>query len=268
MATYAVGDLQGCLEPLKKLLERVKFDPLNDRLWLVGDLINRGPESLNCLRFLYQMRDNIDCVLGNHDLHLIAIARGHRKPSRSDTLDEILNAPDCEELIHWLRHQPLIHHDAQLGYSMVHAGIPPQWSLDEARGYADEIQSVLHSDNLDEFLINMYGNTPAAWDKHLTGTDRWRCITNYFTRMRFCRADGTLNLEHKGSANDAPVGYAPWFTHAERKTRNDRIVFGHWAALEGKANTANVYALDTGCVWGGPLTMMRIDDLQFFEQRL
>lgn len=270
MATYAVGDLQGCLEPLQCLLKEVGFNPSNDRLWLVGDLINRGPASLDCLRYVYRMRNAIQCVLGNHDLHLLAVARGHRQPSRSDTLDEILNAPDAEELLHWLRQQPLLHRDAELGYTMVHAGIAPQWTLDQACQYADEINQVLRGPDCDRFLAAMYGNQPANWQEHLSGTERWRCITNYFTRMRFCRANGELDFDNKSNASTQPIAaaendFAPWFSHPNRKTTKDSIIFGHWAALEGKADHKSVFALDTGCVWGGAMTMMRLEDRQLFH---
>jgi len=270
MATYAVGDLQGCLQPLQCLLEEVGFEPSKDRLWLVGDLINRGPASLACLRFIYQMRSSIHCVLGNHDLHLLAVARGHRQPSRSDTLDEILSAPDANELLHWLRQQPLLYRDTELGYTMVHAGIAPQWTLEQACQYADEISRVLRGPQCDDFLAAMYGNHPTNWRDDLSGTERWRCITNYFTRMRFCRADGELDLENKGGVEIhaeklTAEDLAPWFLHPERKTRCDPIIFGHWAALEGNANHEHVFALDTGCVWGGAMTMMRLEDQQLFR---
>lgn len=270
MPTYAVGDLQGCLQPLKCLLADVAFDPSTDRLWLVGDLINRGPESLDCLRFLYQMRDVIDCVLGNHDLHLLAVARGHRRPSRSDTLDEILDAPDAEALLEWLRQQPLLHRDTALNFTMVHAGIPPQWTLNLASQYADEVSRALRGPQCDEFLAAMYGNQPSNWRDDLIGTERLRSITNYFTRMRFCRADGELDFDNKGGVSTSSeqintTDFAPWFLHPERKTRDDRIIFGHWAALEGQAEHDNVYALDTGCVWGGAMTMMRLEDRRLFR---
>jgi bis(5'-nucleosyl)-tetraphosphatase (symmetrical) len=264
MATYAVGDLQGCLKPLKCLLKEVSFNPGEDKLWLVGDLINRGPQSLETLRFLYEMRGSVVAVLGNHDLHLLAVAYGHRQPSKGDTLDEILIADDSEVLLQWLRQQPLLHHDERLGFTMVHAGIPPNWSLKKARKRASELEEVIRGHLFDEFLGNMYGNEPAFWDKRLEGTDRWRVITNYFTRMRFCSAAGLLELSTKSGIDQAPEGYAPWFCHPDRKTRNDKIIFGHWAALEGFTATPNIYALDSGCVWGGKLTMMRLEDERYF----
>jgi len=199
MATYAVGDLQGCLKPLQSLLQEVKFNRATDTLWLTGDLINRGPQSLDTLRFIYRMRDNVICVQGNHDLHLLAVANGHKTPSRSDTLDEILQAPDRDELLLWLRQRPLLHRDHELGFTMTHAGIPPQWDLDRAEELAEEVNQVLRGDQLQYFLANMYGNTPDHWRDDLSGAERWRVITNYFTRMRFCTPDGKLDFTHKGA---------------------------------------------------------------------
>lgn len=260
MATYAIGDIQGCLEPLKCLLEKISFDPQKDSLWLAGDLINRGPDTLATLRFLYQLRDRLTIVLGNHDLHFIAVYYGLRKQGKSDTLQQLLSAPDCADLVYWLRQQKLVHRDAHLGYAMVHAGIPPQWSLQEAVTRAQEVEAVLRSDNPEDFLAGMYGNTPALWRDELTGVERWRVITNYFTRMRFCNAQGELELQTKENADAAPEGFAPWFLFSQRKTAEDKIIFGHWAALEGRVNVPNVFALDTGCVWGGALTAMRLED--------
>lgn len=260
MATYAIGDIQGCLEPLKCLLEKISFDPQKDSLWLAGDLINRGPDTLATLRFLYQLRDRLTIVLGNHDLHFIAVYYGLRKQGKSDTLQQLLSAPDCADLVYWLRQQKLVHRDAHLGYAMVHAGIPPQWSLQEAVTRAQEVEAVLRSDNPEDFLAGMYGNTPALWRDELTGVERWRVITNYFTRMRFCNAQGELELQTKENADAAPEGFAPWFLFSQRKTAEDKIIFGHWAALEGRVNVPNVFALDTGCVWGGALTALRLED--------
>ncbi len=265
MSTYAIGDIQGCLEPLQCLLKKIAFDPAKDTLWLAGDLINRGPDTLATLRFLYRMRDSLRIVLGNHDLHFLAVAYGLRKKGKQDTLDELLQAPDCAELIAWLRRQKLLHHDPALGFTMVHAGIPPQWDLTQAQTYAREVEAALQGDTIVQYLGAMYGNQPNHWKNSLKGQERLRLITNYFTRMRFCNAKGDLELETKESASAAPVGYAPWFSFAERKTKHEKILFGHWAALEGQTNTPNVYALDTGCVWGGALTAMRLDDLRIFS---
>ncbi len=260
MAVYAVGDLQGCLQPLKCLLQRVAFDPTKDTLWLVGDLVNRGPSSLETLRYLYGMREALVCVLGNHDLHLLAVANDAERLKRGDTLREILDAPDGPQLLHWLRQQKLLHHDEQRNAVLVHAGIPPQWSLRKALRLAAEVETALRDDHLFQpFLDGMYGNEPNKWDKALQGVARLRVITNYFTRMRFCTADGKLDLKGKEGADTALPGYAPWFAHKERKTRDLKIIFGHWAALEGRCEEPGVFALDTGCVWGGAMTLLNVD---------
>jgi bis(5'-nucleosyl)-tetraphosphatase (symmetrical) len=260
MTTYAVGDLQGCLEPLQCLLKQVAFDPAKDHLWLVGDLVNRGPQSLDTLRFLYGMRDSLVCVLGNHDLHLLAAWRNVERLKKSDTLREILQAPDGETLLQWLRQQKLMHYDELREVAMVHAGIPPQWSLKKALKCASEVEEALQDDNLFEpYLDGMYGNDPAKWDNDLKGITRLRVITNYFTRMRFCTSDGKLDLKSKEGVETAPPGYEPWFQHKERKTKGLRIIFGHWAALEGKCREPGIFALDTGCVWGGAMTLLNVD---------
>ena len=260
MATYAVGDLQGCLEPLQCLLEQVAFDPAKDRLWLVGDLVNRGPQSLATLRFLYGIRESLVCVLGNHDLHLLAAGYNIERLKKSDTLREILEAPDRAELLEWLRQQKLMHYDEQRDIALVHAGIPPQWSLRKALKYAAEVEEVLRDDiRITPFLDGMYGNEPAKWDNDLKGVPRLRVITNYFTRMRFCTAEGKLDLKTKEGVGTAPPGYKPWFTYKERKTKDLKIIFGHWAALEGQCDEPGIFALDTGCVWGGAMTLMNVD---------
>lgn len=264
MATYAVGDLQGCLEPLRCLLQQVHFNDDCDQLWLVGDLVNRGPQSLETLQFLHERRDNIVAVLGNHDLHLLAVAYGHRRPSSGDTLNEVLLTPSSEKLFEWLRQLPLVYHSPELNYAMVHAGIPPQWNLGKALKRSREVEEVLQGSEFERFLATMYGNEPSIWKRELKGPERWRVITNYFTRMRFCDKNGRLELQSKSGVNSAPRGYAPWFSHPERKTRDERIIFGHWAALEGKTKTPNVFALDSGCVWGGHLTLFRLEDQRYF----
>jgi len=262
MSTYVVGDVQGCLDPLKDLLKQVEFDRQKDTLWSVGDIINRGPKCLKTLRFFYKMRDCVEMVLGNHDLHLLAVAAGVRKAHRSDTFDKILKAPDREELLGWLLYQPLLHQGH--GYTMVHAGIPPQWTLDQAAGYAREVEAVLRSPQCTDFLAAMYGNEPAVWSEDLQGMIRLRVITNYLTRMRYCTSDGVLDLQSKGvtpGANEALGSrkVSAWFSHGERKTANDRIVFGHWASLEGQTDTPNAIAVDTGCVWGGCLSLYELE---------
>lgn len=260
MRTFAVGDIQGCLEPLKCLLDRVHFDPAKDRLWLVGDLVNRGPQSLETLRFLFSMRDCLTCVLGNHDLHLLAVAHNIERLKRNDTLQEILEAPDRADLLDWLRRQKLLHYDEQRDIAMVHAGIPPQWTLRKALRLAAEVEQALQDDaRLLPFLDGMYGNDPACWDKDLHGIERLRVITNYLTRMRFCQPDGTLDLKSKEGVETAPPGFAPWFSYPHRRTHGQKIIFGHWAALEGRCNEAGLCALDTGCVWGGAMTLLNID---------
>ena len=260
MATYAIGDIQGCYDALQCLLEKIAFNPELDTLWLVGDLINRGPDSLATLRFLYSIRSSVEFVLGNHDLHFIAVAYGLRRNGQSDTLQALLNAPDRQQLIDWLIQGKLLHTDEKLGYTMVHAGIPPIWTLHQAQAHAREVEAVLQSRYCSDFLANMYGNQPNRWKNKLIGMERLRLITNYFTRMRFCTDEGMLELEAKESAAGAPLGFSPWFAHSERKTRDEKIIFGHWAALEGKVDYPNVFALDTGCVWGGALTAMRLED--------
>ncbi len=254
MATYAVGDIQGCLKPLKCLLEKVDFDPRKDVLWSAGDVVNRGPKCLKTLRLLYKMRHCLVMVLGNHDLHLLAVASGARRPSKSDTLDEILEAPDREELLNWLLHRPLVHHEH--GYTLVHAGIPPQWSVKKTLKRAAEVEAVLRSPDCAEFFRHMYGNEPAQWSGQLEGMDRLRVITNYLTRMRYCTVEGVLDLESKGPTPNPCTGkVSAWFSQPGRKAADDKILFGHWASIEGQTDTPNAIGLDTGCVWGGALSL-------------
>ena len=258
MATYVVGDIQGCLQPLKCLLRKVSFNPVKDMLWSVGDIVNRGPRCLKTLRFLHAMRDNLVLVLGNHDLHLLAVAAGVRQPNRSDTLKKILKAPDRETLLTWLLHRPLLH--TEQGFTMVHAGIPPQWSVTEAGKRAREVEAVLQSPDCTEFFKHMYGNEPLVWSDDLTGMTRLRVITNYLTRMRFCTKDGVLDLESKGPSPDlGKTAMSAWFSHPKRKTVKDRILFGHWASIEGQTDHPNAISLDTGCVWGGTLSLYELE---------
>ena len=259
MTHYAVGDIQGCYHELMDVLEQVNFDPKNDCLWVAGDMVNRGPDSLATLKFLYRHRKSVRCVLGNHDLHLLAIYYGQRKPKASDTFETILNARQCDKWMGWLRQQPLCIYDEKVDYAMVHAGIAPQWTLEQALGYSEEVEAILQSDRIERFLKTMYGNDPDCWSNTLTGYDRLRCITNYFTRMRICNRAGALNLEYKGDLDDIPRGYYPWFKHPKRKTQCERIIFGHWAALGGHVNNKNLFGLDTGCVWGQALTLMELE---------
>lgn len=266
MATYAIGDIHGCFEPLISLLEKVKFDPAKDKLWCVGDLINRGPKSLKTLKFLYSIRKSVVTVLGNHDLHLMACFYDSSKVKKNDTIKEILAAKEAEQLIHWLRQQPLVYYNKDRKITMVHAGIPPLWTLEESLGRSAEVETVLKDDRkIVGFLGNMYGSDPVNWSELLTGNERLRVITNYLTRMRFCKADGTIEFKSKEGLETAPAGYIPWFEFSNRKMAGQTILFGHWAALEGHCDAPNVYALDTGCVWGNCLTMLNIDTKQSYS---
>jgi bis(5'-nucleosyl)-tetraphosphatase (symmetrical) len=258
MAVFAVGDIQGCYDDLQRLLERIDFDPAEDSLWLTGDLVNRGPQSLATLRFVKSLDSRALCVLGNHDLHLLAVAAGAAESKKADTLDEVLQAPDRDELLYWLRQLPLLHHDKALGYTLIHAGLPPQWDLAIASDCALELETVLRSDAHVEFFHHMYGNQPRRWSAGLEGMDRLRFIVNCFTRLRYCNAEGDLDLSSKGAPGSQPPGFIPWFTVPGRRSQALHILFGHWSTV-GEVNTHNVHALDTGCVWGGTLTALRLD---------
>lgn len=258
MTAYAVGDLQGCLKPLKCLLEEVGFNPSQDSLWCVGDLVNRGPDSLETLRFIDSLGNACIAVLGNHDLHLLAVARDGSRLRKSDTLLPILKADDREQLLGNLRQRPLAHWDESLGMLMTHAGQPPIWTRKQTLKRAAEVEAVLRCDKqLPWFLDEMYGNEPNRWKPSLKGIQRLRCITNYLTRMRFCKADGTLDLKSKEGVGTAPKGYAPWFSYP-RKDKDVQLVFGHWAALEAKTAVNGIHALDSGCVWGNSMTLMNL----------
>ncbi|MCC7516312.1 MAG: symmetrical bis(5'-nucleosyl)-tetraphosphatase [Pseudomonadales bacterium] len=267
MALYAVGDLQGCYRELQQLLDTVQFNPAHDTLWLTGDLVNRGPQSLACLRLVKSLGSAAQTVLGNHDLHLLAVAMTQAASKKMDTLDEILTAPDCDELMHWLRQQPLMLMDEQRQLAMSHAGIFPNWNLPQARALAAEVEAVLQSEQCIFFLQHMYGNQPDNWRDDLCGMDRWRFITNAFTRMRLCNDDpahnNALDMKYKGDTTQIPAGYTPWFQRFTPPT-GWRVLFGHWAALHARTGIANIIALDSGCIWGNPLTMLRLDDGQYF----
>lgn len=265
MSTYVIGDLQGSFTPLLKLLDLIQYNSSQDTLWFAGDLINRGKECLETLRFVSSLGHKAKVVLGNHDLHLIAVAHGFATLKRGDTLMNILQASDRDELIDWLRRQPLCHYDPQFNVVMTHAGIPPCWTLDDTLRLSNEVETMLRSEQVDDFLQVMYGNKPNVWSEKLTGMDRLRAITNYLTRMRFCQADSTLDLKSKEGPNTAQAGYLPWFLLPNQLPQDTRVVFGHWAALEGVTNQANIHALDTGCVWGGSLTALRLEDNQRFS---
>ena len=259
MAVFAVGDIQGCYDELRQALDAVAFDPAKDHLWCVGDLVNRGPKSLETLRFVRGLGSAAICVLGNHDLHLLALAAGNARHENEDSLKAVLDAPDRDELLHWLRYRPLAHHDPALDWLMVHAGLPPQWDLDTTLSCAREVEAVLRGDGHRDYFLQMYGNKPNRWDPALHGMERWRFITNCLTRLRFCGPDGRLALKEKGPPGSQKAGRLPWFEHPQRVSRDQRIVFGHWSTL-GYAARHNVWALDTGCLWGGALTLLRLDE--------
>jgi bis(5'-nucleosyl)-tetraphosphatase (symmetrical) len=257
MTLYAIGDSQGCYAPVLSLLQRIRSDCADARLIFVGDLVNRGPQSLATLRQIRALGDAAQVVLGNHDLHLLAVANGIRGAHRSDTLNDILNAPDRNELLDWLRQQPLAL--LEDGHLLVHAGVLPQWSAQQTLDLAQEVADVLRGPDWIEFLREMYGNTPAKWDDMLTGVDRLRCIVNGLTRIRFCSPDGSMDFSSVEAAGAAPDGYLPWFDVPGRKTGDVTVVFGHWST-QGLIMRPNLLGLDTGCVWGGKLTAVRLDN--------
>jgi bis(5'-nucleosyl)-tetraphosphatase (symmetrical) len=260
VARYAIGDIQGCCDDLKALLGRCGYSADRDQLWFVGDLVNRGPQSLETLRFVRALGENATVVLGNHDLHLLAAALAPGEPLKpGDTLGPIFTAPDRDELLMWLRSLPLLHHDATLGYTMIHAGLPPQWDLAGASACAAELEEALRDDaRCLELFTHMYGDLPNRWSEDLRGLERLRFITNCFTRLRFCRTDGRLELKYKGKVDSAPAGIVPWFRVPQRRSCSLRIVCGHWSAL-GYHDGDGVLSIDTGCVWGGKLCAVRLD---------
>lgn len=257
MATYAIGDVQGCFDELQRLLNDAGFDPSNDKLWFVGDLVNRGPKSLETLRFVKDLGDRAIVVLGNHDLHLIAQYEGVERPRKGDTLADVLAAPDAKVLVDWLRKRPMMHLEG--GWAMVHAGLLPQWSVQKASSLGREVEQALATFNYGEFLTNMYGSKPDEWSDSLTGWDRLRVIVNAMTRLRFCSPEGKMDFRAKGKT--PPPGYRPWFDL--RKDR-ESIVCGHWSAL-GLKTADKLAALDSGCVWGGRLTAMRLEDRALYQ---
>lgn len=259
---YLIGDLQGCCDALARLLEKIDFSPSRDRLYLLGDLVNRGPDSLTTLRRLQSLGDAAQCLLGNHDLHLLATAAGVRAPHKGDTLDAILQAPDREALLEWMRRQRLAMR-AQ-GWLMVHAGVVPQWDADQTLALAEEVHALLRGPELAEFLPQMYGNEPDRWKDELTGVPRLRLIINVLTRIRFCNTKGRLDFKTKEGLGTAPEGFMPWFEVPERRTAGHPIAFGHWSTL-GLVQRPDLLALDTGCVWGGELTAARVADGQALE---
>jgi bis(5'-nucleosyl)-tetraphosphatase (symmetrical) len=257
MPTYAIGDLQGCHPKLLELLEQIRSKVTDPKLIFVGDLVNRGPNSLATLRLVRSLGDSARTVLGNHDLHLLAVAHGIRQPSASDTLDDILAAPDCDELLDWLRRQPLALFEQ--GHLLLHAGVLPQWTAQKTLELAREVETVLRGPDWVEFLRQMYGNMPDKWDDSLQGVDRLRCIVNALTRIRYCTPDGKMQLIHTKGVERPLPGYMPWFDVPGRKTEDVPIAFGHWSTL-GLTLRPNLIGLDTGCLWGGKLSAVCLED--------
>ncbi|MEO5676027.1 MAG: symmetrical bis(5'-nucleosyl)-tetraphosphatase [Usitatibacter sp.] len=262
MATYAIGDLQGCFEPLQRLLDSAAFDPARDRLWFVGDLVNRGPDSLACLRFVKSFGERAITVLGNHDLHLVCVAEGLQKRRKRDTLDEVLAAPDRDELLAWLRLRPLMH--VEDGYALVHAGLLPQWSVARARALALEVEAHLAGPGYRTILEHLYGDEPARWSDALEGIERLRVIVNAMTRLRMCDPGGAMALRFKGDPREAATGLTPWFDVPGRLSADHAIVCGHWSAL-GLRVRPDLLSLDSGCVWGRALSAVRLEDRAVFE---
>ncbi|PKO83429.1 MAG: diadenosine tetraphosphatase [Betaproteobacteria bacterium HGW-Betaproteobacteria-11] len=264
MATYAIGDVQGCFDPLKRLIEALPFDPANDRLWFVGDLVNRGPQSLEVLRLVKALGGTATVVLGNHDLHLLMLSEGFGRANKEDTLEAVLAAPDRDELLAWLRAQPLFH--VEDGWVMVHAGLLPAWPVAQAASLAAEVSAALAAPDYRDFLAHMWGSEPAAWHDGLTGWERLRVIVNAMTRMRFVTASGAMELRAagaKGPPQSGPADCLPWFAVPGRVSADHAIVCGHWSAL-GFHEAPNLLAIDTGCLWGGTLTAVRLEDRRVF----
>jgi bis(5'-nucleosyl)-tetraphosphatase (symmetrical) len=257
MACYLIGDLQGCDAPFGRLLATIGFSPSRDTLYVLGDLVNRGPASAAVLRRLMAYGDAARCLLGNHDLSLLAVAHGHRTPHRSDTMDDVLGAPDRAALLEWLRHRSMALHAH--GILMVHGGVLPQWDLAQVLALASEVEAVLRGPDFSDFLANMWGNQPDRWDDALTGTDRLRVIVNALTRLRFCTPEGVMNLKASGRLDQAPAGTLAWFDVPGRRTAAVCMAFGHWSTL-GYLRRPDVIALDTGCVWGGCLSALKLDE--------
>jgi bis(5'-nucleosyl)-tetraphosphatase (symmetrical) len=262
MSHYVVGDIQGCYAEFAQLLDMIAFDPARDRVWLVGDLVNRGPDSLSVLRQVKSLGAAATTVLGNHDLHLLIVAAGHRNPHRRDTLSPILEAPDRDELLDWLRRRPLVVREGEL--LLVHAGLLPSWTPQDAVMLSREVETVLASSAHDDFLRHLYGDEPARWDAGLTGYDRLRVIVNACTRLRFCSADDVMDLKEKRGPPHSPAGFAPWFAHPGRKSAGVTVLCGHWSTLD-LTFAPNMMMLDSGCLWGGTLTAFRLDDARVFQ---
>ncbi len=264
MPVYAIGDVQGCFKALQALLDKIHFNPAQDRLWFTGNLVNRGPKSLEVLRFVKNLQ--AVTVLGNHDLHLLAVACKKARIGPEDTLDAVLSAPDREELLDWLRHRPLLHYDQALGYILVHAGLLPQWRLAKALALATEVEKVLQGNDYEALFLHMYGDQPNQWQDALSGWERVRVILNAFTRLRYCDNAGRMRLDEKGKPGNQPAGLFPWFEISSRKSRNTNVIFGHWSTL-GAWQGKGVLSLDSGCCWGGALTAARLEPnkIEFFH---
>jgi bis(5'-nucleosyl)-tetraphosphatase (symmetrical) len=261
MPTYAIGDVQGCLQPLKALLQKINFNPQSDQLWFAGDIVNRGPESLATLRFISSLPNNTVCVLGNHDIGLLAQDAGALPIHPKDTLQDIFTAPDKVDLLNWLRHRPILHHDPHLQYTLVHAGIYPKWDLSQAQYLAIELETLLQNNDYRNFMSHIMGNQPLYWQDNLSKWDRARFILNAFTRMRFVMTDGALNFTHNDYPSTDPKAIA-WFEVENRQTAQHKLIFGHWAALGAQCHTPRVYPIDSGCVWGNFLTAFCLETEQ------
>lgn len=270
MATYAIGDVQGCYNELRVLLTQIKYNSDSDQLWFCGDLVNRGPQSLETLRFIRSLEDNAITVLGNHDIHLLATAYDHRKPGKKDTFNAILQADDCFDLLDWLRQQQLVFQNEDKNITMLHAGIHPDWSIVKTLQLAKEIEQLLQSDNHINFYKHMYGDKPLVWSDDLSGWSRYRFITNILTRLRYCDEQGKPALNAKGPPGTQAEHLLPWYEIPGRQSQHDDIIFGHWSTLPhaGLSPINNAYAIDSGCLWGGLLTAMRIDKKPFEYTRL
>lgn len=272
MSNYVIGDLQGCYEEFKELLNKISFDPEKDRLWLCGDLINRGPDSLCCLSFLYSIKESCHIVLGNHDLHLLAVAHGSRDLGKKDTFSDILESPDLDILLDWVKELPFHYikevktDQGNIEFIMTHAGIPPMWNKADLIKNSNELSQALKGEESRRFLKNMYGNKPNLLTDCRNKEERLRLNVNYLTRMRYIYPNGALDLKYKGVVKEAPKNLMPWFNlNPKIIDRNTHLLFGHWAALNGITGVPKITALDTGCVWGNKLTAMRLEDYRVFS---
>ena len=269
MSTYAIGDIQGCYSELQNLLNEINFDERRDELWFAGDLVNKGPKSLQTLRFIKALGVNAKITLGNHDLHLLAVAKNIQPLLKKDTIQEILAADDVKELIDWLKSRPLLITDDDLNFTMVHAGLPPQWSLENAKEFAKECELILQGEKINKLLAEMYGDTPNIWANSLQDYAKQRFIINCFTRIRFCNSDGMLDFDTKVAPGKQNTSLIPWYSLPNRKTKDNKIIFGHWSTVhignEKNFKQYNVYPIDTGCLWGGRLTAMRLEDEKVFS---